>query len=230
MKAKLIYKCGVLSLFMTLTATAQDTVIEPKDSEAAAEKDLDIFESNLESNPHFLAELLAEERDRVEKLLRAAQKDRPTARPWALDVQMLFAVDVAAGKALQGKKRVAHFKHAFEYLQETHDIAVKTLEESPNETLEAVLPGLRMDLALAALEAGELELAKKHAAETLRNNNDPKGWNYGNIIHKANQILGRCALREGKPADAKMHLLAAGATPGSPQLDSFGPQMQLAGE
>ena len=229
-RLRLIFLCGALAPWIALTATAQDAVIEPKDPETAAEKVLDTFESKLESNPHFLAELLVDHRDQVERLLRAAQKDRPTARPWALDVQELFAVDIFAGKALRGKKRVAHFKHALEYLQESHDIAVKTLEESPNETLEAVLPGLRLDLSMAALEAGELKLAKKHAAETLRDNTDPEDWNYGNIVHNANQILGRCALREGELADAKKHLLAAGATPGSPQLDSFGPQMQLARE
>ena len=37
-------------------------------------------------------------------------------------------------------------------------------------------------------------------------------------------------MREGNLAAAKKHLLAAGATPGSPQLNSFGPQMQLARE
>jgi hypothetical protein len=37
-------------------------------------------------------------------------------------------------------------------------------------------------------------------------------------------------LREGKLADAKAYLLKAGATSGSPQLNSFGPQMPLARE
>ena len=229
-RLRLIFLCGALAPWIALTATAQDVAIKPKGPEAADAKTLELFESKLETHPEFLTELLAEDRDRGERLLRAAQQRRPTARPWALDVQMLFAVDVAAGKALQGRKRTAHFKHALEYLQETHDLAVKALEEAPNETLEAVLPGLRMDLARAALEAGELELAKKHAVETLRNNTDPKDWNYGNVIHNANQILGRCALREGELAEAKNYLLKAGATPGSPQLDSFGPRMQLARE
>ena len=59
---------------------------------------------------------------------------------------------------------------------------------------------------------------------------DRKSSQFGNIIHDANQILGRCALRAGKLADAKTYLLKAGATPGSPQLNSFGPQMLLARE
>jgi hypothetical protein len=74
------------------------------------------------------------------------------------------------------------------------------------------------------------ELAKKHAAKTLRKNADGKNWSNGNIIHNANQILGCGALREGKLADAKTYLFKAVATPGSPQLNSFGPEMQLARE
>ena len=45
-----------------------------------------------------------------------------------------------------------------------------------------------------------------------------------------NQLLGRVALREGRLDEAKRFLLAAGASPGSPQLDSFGPQPDLARE
>lgn len=59
---------------------------------------------------------------------------------------------------------------------------------------------------------------------------DDTSPDYGNIIHNANQVLGRCALLEGKLEDAKAYLLKAGATPGSPQLDSFGPRMSLARE
>ncbi len=43
-------------------------------------------------------------------------------------------------------------------------------------------------------------------------------------------MLGRNALREGKLDEAKQHLLAAGHTPGSPQLNSFGPGFILARE
>jgi hypothetical protein len=54
------------------------------------------------------------------------------------------------------------------------------------------------------------------------------GWNYGNAVHKANLILGRVAVAEGRLADGVTFLRAAGETPGSPQLDSFGPNMSLA--
>jgi hypothetical protein len=53
------------------------------------------------------------------------------------------------------------------------------------------------------------------------------GDHHGNVIHNANQILGRCALREGKLIDAPEYLLKADTTPGSPQLNSSGPQMHL---
>src|SRR5207342_3430394 len=56
----------------------------------------------------------------------------------------------------------------------------------------------------------------------------PGDWNYGNAIQDSNLVLGRIAVREGRIDDAKKHLLAAGASPGSPQMDSFGPNMSLA--
>ena len=58
----------------------------------------------------------------------------------------------------------------------------------------------------------------------------PRDWNYGNAVHDGNQILGLVSLRRGDVESAKAFLLAAGATPGSPQLDSFGPEMVLARE
>jgi hypothetical protein len=189
--------------------------------------DLDDCETKLKADPQYLMHLLAKDRDMAEALIRAGQKRRPASRLWSQDVQTLFAVDLFTGKSLQGKERIAHFKYSLEYLQESYNVAVEALKKAPDERLQEVLLSLQIDLALAALEAGETELAKKHAAETLHKNTDSQNWNYGNIIHNANQILGRVALREGKLADAKTYLLKAGATPGSPQLNSFGPQMQL---
>jgi len=55
-------------------------------------------------------------------------------------------------------------------------------------------------------------------------------WNYGNAVHKAHLALGRLALRNGDIEQAKHFLIEAGKTPGSPQLNSFGPNMLLAKE
>ena len=55
-------------------------------------------------------------------------------------------------------------------------------------------------------------------------------WNYGNAIHHANLLLGRISLKKGDVVKAKYYLLEAGKTPGSPQLNSFGPNMTLAKE
>jgi len=59
---------------------------------------------------------------------------------------------------------------------------------------------------------------------------DGSDWNSGNNIHHGNIILGRIALKSDKIEEAKEHLIKAGKTPGSPQLNSFGPNMTLAKE
>ena len=84
--------------------------------------------------------------------------------------------------------------------------------------------------ARAALHAGDTKAATKHASELLKKNTDKTSWNFGNVVYEANQILGLAALREGRVAAAKQYLIAAGRTPGSPQLNSFGPEMTLAQE
>lgn len=53
-------------------------------------------------------------------------------------------------------------------------------------------------------------------------------WNYGNAIHISHTVLGLIALNEGDEIAAIAELIASGRTPGSPQLNSFGPTMQLA--
>lgn len=53
-------------------------------------------------------------------------------------------------------------------------------------------------------------------------------WNYGNAIHDANLVLGIVAVVEHDIKLAKHHLNRAGKTPGSPQLNAFGPDMTLA--
>jgi hypothetical protein len=85
------------------------------------------------------------------------------------------------------------------------------------------------DAATSAFEAGETARAEQYSSELLQSAEKfPKDWNYGNAVHKGNIILGRIALHRGDIVGAKQHLLAAGETPGSPQLDSFGPNMTLA--
>ena len=53
-------------------------------------------------------------------------------------------------------------------------------------------------------------------------------WNYGNAIHDANRYLGLASLRAGKVDAAADFLVLAANSTGSPQLDSFGPELDLA--
>jgi tetratricopeptide (TPR) repeat protein len=85
-------------------------------------------------------------------------------------------------------------------------------------------------LAKAAFDAGELDKAERYARELLSDAPvNPKDWNYGNAIFHGNTVIGRVALRRDKNLVlARTSLLAAAETAGSPQLNSFGPNMSLA--
>ena len=85
------------------------------------------------------------------------------------------------------------------------------------------------DLAKLELAAGRLNEADALATELLElAPQHPRDWNYGNALHWGNTLRGQVALARGDVAEAKRRLLAAAATPGSPQLASFGPGMALA--
>jgi Flp pilus assembly protein TadD len=87
------------------------------------------------------------------------------------------------------------------------------------------------ELTKAAFDAGEDAKAAQFADELLQAAAPREGdWNYGNAIHHANNTLGRIALKKGNTKTAAEYLLKADQTPGSPQLDSFGPNMSLAKE
>lgn len=55
-------------------------------------------------------------------------------------------------------------------------------------------------------------------------------WNYGNAIHDANRVLGLMSLEDGDVDEAANYLIKAGKSPGSPQLNTFGPELDLADE
>ena len=87
------------------------------------------------------------------------------------------------------------------------------------------------DAAMAAFRLGDNSRAKELAEQALVLVQSYQGnWNYGNAIHFAHTVLGLLALAAGDVARAVEELKKAGATPGSPQLDTFGPTMQLAKE
>lgn len=82
-----------------------------------------------------------------------------------------------------------------------------------------------------AYRKGDYAKAEALAEEYLELAKSARGdWNYGNAIHTSHQILGLIRLKEGQIEQAKKHLLAAGRTPGSPQLNSYGPSLVLARE
>ena len=86
------------------------------------------------------------------------------------------------------------------------------------------------EVAAAAYDAGDYDKADAYANELLSEANSNKtNWNYGNAVFHGNMILGQVALkRDNNASQAESYLLSAGKTPGSPQLNSFGPNMSLA--
>ena len=160
--------------------------------------------------------LLLNDRDIAEVLLLKGQKLDPEDPKWAKSLGHLYSLGM--GRISDDEERKAMAEKVFQQYRIAFDA-------SPPISQNAMLG----DLAKAALLAGKIDDAKKYAQQML-NFDGPNNWNSGNLVHHGNLILGRIALSEGDDAKAKAHLLSAGRTTGSPQLNSFGPNMVLANE
>ncbi|MDR3615991.1 MAG: hypothetical protein P4L53_20710 [Candidatus Obscuribacterales bacterium] len=84
------------------------------------------------------------------------------------------------------------------------------------------------NIAQAALAANETKRAEDAANQLLASSkNFHDNWNFGNAVFDGNTILGKIRFIEGDIEAAGKYLIAASQTPGSPQLDSFGPDFRL---
>ncbi len=145
------------------------------------------------------------------KLLQRAQTIDPSNPQWPENLGRIFSM----GARGPGEDDMGLSEKALEQLEKAYELGDETRKDALLESL-----------AKAAFSADRLDKARQYADLMLQNTE--AGWNYGNRVHHGNLVLGRIALREGNVEEAKSRLITAGNTPGSPQLNSFGPNMALA--
>lgn len=120
--------------------------------------------------------------------------------------------------------------------EQVHELQAALLQRAPKELArfeQAKTPDERFyalpPAAIAAFVLGRYDDARSYANECVVAADRYQGnWNRGNAIHDGHMVLGLIALQDGDAGLAKEELRLAGTTPGSPQLGSFGPSMQLA--
>jgi tetratricopeptide (TPR) repeat protein len=177
--------------------------------------------------------------EQSEELLKQAQALEPENPQWPERLGQLYSL--RGGPGVSGQKELAaralrEFQAA-ERLQSqaaTHPHIGGDPEEVEAADFGKILTWIHKlpDLARTAFDAGEFEQARNYAAELLEkatSSDLPEFFrNDGNALHHANLILGRVALLSGDVEQARRHLVASAEIEGSPQLDSFGPNMSLA--
>jgi tetratricopeptide (TPR) repeat protein len=155
--------------------------------------------------------LIIRERSLAAGLFERARRLEPNNPKWVQKLAQLHRLNAASGDVAEAKLALSLMERANETSAGVNQSAVLT------------------DLPALAFDAGDLQKARAYAELLLREATSQQGsWNHGNAVHKGNLILGRIAAAEGRVADAVTFLRAAGETPGSPQLNSFGPNMTLA--
>ena len=196
--------------------------LDPSIDAMAYREAVRIWDEHIQKNPAHI-EILSNaasffrffEKDRAEKYLTKLRQIDPNNPEWCQRLGHLYALgsytstgpDVA-----QAKKSLASYEEAMRKGKGDRRLSL-WLEQA----------------ALAAVWAGEYEKAEKYAADVLSTAVEARpSWNFGNALHHGNLVLGHVALRRGDVEAAGRFLIRAGKTPGSPQLNSFGPNMALA--
>jgi hypothetical protein len=169
---------------------------------------------------------------RSERPLLVAALARDPAGPWFDYLQLLAFETTFQLRQKQGPERRSLAADLLPLVRQGEEVLSRAAAESAdNSALSQKLIGLQGTFNILSLEAGEnLGGVRTNAQRLLAQAGDTNHWNYGNVIYEANSLLGRVAVREGAFAEARRCLRAAGRTPGSPQLGSFGPNLALARE
>lgn len=220
---------GILSSFHSedidkIRAELRDKAVNIPDSK------LDELEEKLKSNPQFSMTLSWDQRKDIIPIILAGIQRRPEQQEWLFTLIMFSPSDIRTTNQLSPQIKKELCQYTLAYFQEAYSALENSTIEMDQSISTMLLALLQGPMALNALEIGELELAKKVADQMLLNNKDLNSWNYGNVIHEANTILGHVALRQDDLDKAKSYLIKSGNTPGSPQLNSFGPSFILAKE
>ncbi len=149
----------------------------------------------------------------IQLLLKAQSLDGHNPK-WARELGHLYELGRIGGSdddnVKLAEKALAQFERAYE------------LTDGPAREMFLV------DLAKNAFVARQYAKAREYAGAALHDNSG--GRNHGNRTHWGHLTLGRIALAEGNIEEAKYRLIAAAMIQGSPQLNSFGPDMTLAEE
>ncbi|MFK7778178.1 MAG: hypothetical protein QM501_08665 [Gimesia sp.] len=180
----------------------------------AWEKQLKEDPKNLKLLENSSKYFLLNDRELAKVSLQAAQVLDPENPKWPAALGQLYLLEMMTNSLKV--QRAAAIK-ALEQLEIAYKLSTNMGQEN-----------LLKSLAKAALAAKETDKATKYAEKMLRLKGS--GWNSGNNTHYGNIILGKIALGAGDVKAAKQYLIKAGQTSGSPQLNSFGPDMSLAKE
>ncbi|MGE5190925.1 MAG: HEAT repeat domain-containing protein [Deltaproteobacteria bacterium] len=227
------------------TAGSPESSLYARDDQDAYAKAKQLWLAQIDSHPENTSILgnaarffLLDDWETSETLLKRARDLEPANPEWSERLGHLYSLQ--SGHRAPGAQ--VHARSALEELRHAEQLRMDTAPNSPGEMsldvakvrslLERIykLP----QLAKAAFEAREVEEARNYAMELLEKAASPDlpefFRNSGNAVHHGNLILGRIALQSGDLAQAREWLIAAARTSGSPQLNSFGPNMSLAKE
>jgi tetratricopeptide (TPR) repeat protein len=195
-----------------------DKILERKDYDRAKQA----WQKVIQESPENLSVLrnastffLLHDRDISEELLIKGQRLDAKDPRWPSSLGELYSLGLMRVPA--GPARKAAAIKAFQQFKLAYDLSDAVKRDA-----------LLVSLAKTTCAAGLNDDAKAFATKML--DEDNADWNRGNRIHHGNLILGQIALSDGNVDEAKSRLLLAGKTSGSPQLNSFGPNMVLAKE
>jgi len=155
----------------------------------------------------------------------SAQRDQEMARLKAILSQI--ADSLSKGRLAEASRSATALGTRIS--QHEMDLALEELEHRlPADGAGRIYP---LDQAAkAAYRAGQYSKAEIYARELLSlSDKYPEDPYRGSAIYAGHVVLGRIALnRDHNVEEAKAQLMAASKTPGSPVLNSFGPNVALA--